>query len=154
MNEQAKMMRRIGMKISICMGVSLSFFLSLTGIATSGHFSLHAWIRSFVISALISLIISFLVPMKKVNDKIIEKYGLQPGAVSTRCITSLISDLIYTPVITLCMIYLAYKSATAYGAQLHFLPMYLSSLIMCFVIGFILIFILEPVFIKMFVKRP
>ena len=50
MNEQEKAMKKTGMKMSLCMGITLSFFLSLTGTVTSGHFSVSGWLISFVIS--------------------------------------------------------------------------------------------------------
>ena len=154
MNDKEKKMRQAGLKIGLLMGVTLSFFLSLTGTATSGHFSVSGWLLSFLISTLISLIISFLVPMKKVNDAIGKKFNLTPGSVSARCVESFVSDIIYTPFITFCMVFLSYKMAVAKGAQLHLLPMYLSSLMVCFIIGFILIFVFVPIYTKLIIKRP
>ena len=153
MNEREKKMRQAGLKIGLLMGVTLSFFLSLTGSLTSGHFNLAGWILSFLMSTVISLVISFLVPMKKVHNAIEKKFDLAPDSVSARCIESLVSDLIYTPFITFCMVFLSYKMATARGAQLHLLPMFLSSLMVCFIIGFILIFVFVPFFSKLILKH-
>lgn len=149
MNEKEKMMKKAGRKISFLMGITLSFFLSLIGMTTAGHFVLQGWIISFVISTIISLIIGFIVPMKKVGDSVCSKLNMQPGRFSTRCMESLISDLIFTPIITLCMVGLAYSNAVSKGAQLKFLPMFLSSLAICMVAGFILIFIFTPIYIKL-----
>ncbi len=131
----------------------MSFFLSLIGTGTSGHFSLPGWILSFLISTVISLLIGFIVPMKKVNDQITSKLGLHPGRFSTRIVETLVSDLIYTPLITLCMVFFAYKMAESHGAQLSFLPMFLPSLVICLVAGFLLIFIFTPFYMGLITKN-
>ena len=153
MDEKENMMKKISRRMSLCMGVTLSFFLSLIGTATSGHFSVPGWIISFIISTIISLIIGFLVPVKKVSDNACQKFNMQPGKLSTRCFESLISDLIYTPIITFCMVLFAYLMATRQGAPLHFLPMFLSSLIICLITGFVLIFIFMPLYMKLIIGK-
>ena len=154
MNPQEKMMKQAGMKMSLCMGITLSFFLSLIGMATSGHFTLPGWLISFAVSVIISLIIGFLIPMKKVSDSACARFNLQPGKLSTRCFESLLSDLIYTPILTFCMVFLAYRSAVSHGAQLRFLPMFLSSLVICLIAGYVLIFIFLPLYTKLIIKPP
>ncbi len=151
MNDKEKMMRKIGMKMSICMGITLSFFLSLVGVSTSGHFTIPGWIVSFIISTVISLVIGFFVPMKKVSDAVLTRFNMQPGRLSSRLLEALISDLIYTPVITFCMVFAAYKKAVSMGAPVRFLPMFLSSLAVCMVVGFILIFIFMPFYMKLII---
>ena len=142
-------MKKIGMKMSLLMGVTLSFFLSLAGNLSSGHFTLPGFLISFLISFIISMIIGFLVPMKKVNDALGAKLGLIPGKGLTRCIEAFVSDLIYTPLITFAMIVMAHKQATAQGASIPFLPMFFKSLCMSLVIAFVLIFICTPIFMKL-----
>ena len=151
MTEKDKNMRSIGRKMSLCMGITLSFFLSIIGMASGGHFNLMGWLISFIISTVISLVIGFLVPIKKVTDIACSKCGMQPGRISTRCFESLISDLIFTPLITLCMVYLAYKKAASMGAPVSFLQMFLPSFGICMVAGFILIFFLTPLFLKLII---
>lgn len=153
-------MKKIGRTMSVCMGITLSFFLSLVGnlmgSRQSGGFSVPGFILSFVLSTIVSLIIGFLVPMKKISDGFLKKHNLKQGELKARCAESLISDLIYTPVITLLMVALAYFMAMKQSggmAQLHFLPMFLSSLIVCLIVGFILIFIFMPLFLKLIMKR-
>ena len=147
-----KMMKKIGMTISLFMGVSMSFFLSLTGTLTSGHFTLPSWIISFAISVVISIIIGFLVPMKKINDKVLGAFKLKPFSFPARCMESFVSDLIYTPVMTFCMVFMAYKQAISHGESLSLGRMFMGSLLICFVVGFILIFILMPLFMKAAMK--
>lgn len=146
---RAQMMKKIGRRMSILMGVSLSFCLSLLGNLTSGHFTLPGFLISFAVSTLISLIIGFLVPMKKVGDGLANALHLKPRSLPAHCAESFVSDLIYTPVITLAMVALAWKMATSHGAQMPFFPMFLHSLVLSMIVGYVLIFILMPVFFKL-----
>ena len=69
--------------------------------------------------------------------------GLDPRALNTRVLESLVSDLIYTPIITLTMVGIAW-----YQSHGH-MPFWLSffrSLLITFLVGFVLIFFLMPVF--------
>ena len=146
-------MRAVGIKMSILMGITLSFFLSLTGLISSGSFNVPAFIQSFLISLAVSMIIGFLVPMGKVTMGICKKYGLSQGSIKERLISSLISNVIYTPIITFVMITLAYRSATAHGARLNYIPMLIKGEIISFVVGYILIFIFMPLFMKLLLKN-
>lgn len=155
--EMAQKMKKVGSQMSLLMGVTLSFCLSLTGnlmgAKQSGGFSVPGFLISFVVSTIISLIIGFFVPMKKVNDSVCGSLNLKPGQMGTRLMESLISDIIYTPVMTLIMVFLAYKQATSHGAQIPFLPMFLSSLVVCLIVGYILIFIFMPLYMKLVMKK-
>lgn len=151
--EQRKKMKKIGIQMSLLMGVTLSFFLSLTGVLSSGQFTIPGFLINFLISFVISLIIGFLVPMKKVNDSLDAKLGLQPYTLKTRLFESLISDLIYTPLITLCMITLAHHNAAAHGAQIPYVPMLLRGLLLSLAVGYVLIFIFMPLFMKLVLKH-
>ena len=155
--EMAQKMKKVGSQMSLLMGVTLSFFLSLTGnlmgAKQSGGFSVPGFLISFVVSTIISLIIGFFVPMKKVNDSVCGSLNLKPGQIGTRLMESLISDIIYTPVMTLIMVFLAYKQATSHGAQIPFLPMFLPSLVVCLIVGYILIFIFMPIYMKVVMKK-
>ena len=146
-------MKKISMQMSVLMGVTLSFFLSLTGNLTSGHFTMPGFIISFIISLIISLIIGFLVPMKKVNDSLDKKLGLKQGALGTHFFESLVSDLIYTPLITFCMVTMAYFQATSHGAHLSYLPMLGKSMVISLAVGYVLIFIFMPVFMRFLLKK-
>ena len=146
-------MRKIGIQMSILMGVSLSFCLSLVGSLSSGHFTMPTFLLSFAVSTIISLIIGLLVPMKKVNDSLDAKLGLQPRKLSTHLFESLISDLIYTPIITLAMVFLNWKIATAHGAQIPFGPMFVKSSILSMLVGYLLIFVLMPLFLKLVMRN-
>ncbi|MBR1763791.1 MAG: hypothetical protein IJ746_00170 [Ruminococcus sp.] len=146
-------MKKIGMQVSILMSLTLSFCLSLSGNLLSGKFTVPGFLISFAASTVISLVIGLLVPMKRVGDAAVSKAGLKEHSLPARCLESLISDLIYTPFITLVMVFLAYKNATRHGADLSFLPMFGKSLLSSMVIGFVLIFIFQPLYVKLVLKR-
>ena len=149
-------MRKIGRGMSICMGLTMSFCLSLVGTLTSGHFTIPGFIMSFIVSTIISLIIGFLIPMGKVTNALSGRLGLRQGTMPERLFTSLISNIIYTPIMTFCMVFLAYKLAMKQSggmAQLNFGGMFITSLIICFIVGYVLIFIFQPLFFKLLMAR-
>ena len=53
MDEKERNMKKIGRKMSICMALTLSFFLSLIGMISSGHFEPVGWIINFAVCAVI-----------------------------------------------------------------------------------------------------
>ena len=151
-----EMMRKVGRDMSIRMGISMSFCLSLVGTLTSGHFTPVGFIVSLVISSIISLIIGFVIPMGKVTGAALQKMKLERGSIGGRFVETFISDLIYTPIMTFVMVFLAYKMAMKNSggeAGLNFGAMFLSSLLICFVAGFVLIFIVQPLFMKQVMKK-
>ena len=153
MNENYK---KIGRGMSIRMALLMSFFLSLVGTLTSGHFTVVGFLLSFVVSTIISLLIGLIVPMGKVTEGACRKVGLKPRTIGNRLLSSLISDLIYTPLMTFCMVFMAYKMAMiqSHGmAQLNFLKMFLPSLAITFVVGYVLIFIFTPIFMGQLMKK-
>ncbi len=151
-----KVMRKVGMTMSIFMGVTMSFFLSLVGNLTSGHFTVPSWIIGFLVSTVISLIIGFVVPMKLVGDKAVGALKLRTFSFPARLVESFISDLIYTPLMTFCMVFMAYKQAIAHGApaeSLNLGKMFLGSCCICFVVAFVIILIVTPIFMKITFKK-
>jgi hypothetical protein len=153
MEEQMKI---IGRKMSLRMGIMMSFALALIGTLTSGHFTVPGFLLSFVLSAVISIIIGFVIPVGKISADFCRKRNLAPGTLKNGLASSFISDVIYTPVITLAMVAFAYfmvKKQSGGMAQIAFLPMFLKSLVICFVAGFVLIFIFMPLFLKGIMKN-
>jgi large-conductance mechanosensitive channel len=151
-------MKKIGLQISILMAVTLSFCLSLTGNLTSKDgFKLMPFIITFVVSFIISLIIGMIVPMKKVEDGLNKAFGLQEHSIPSRLVSALASDLIYTPVITLAMIALvrkmAMKASNGHAQLPPFGVMFVKSLILCFIVAYIIIFIVSPIFTKLVMKK-
>ena len=142
------------------MGITLSCCMSLTGLLSSlgqTEYTVPKFIVSLLIniavSFAISMVIGLLVPMRKVNDALDSKLGLQPGKLGTRLFESLVSDLIYTPVMSFIMVFIAHKKATSHGADIPFVPMFLRSLGLCLAVAYVLIFFLTPVYMKISFKK-
>ncbi len=145
-------MKKIMIQMNILMGVTLSFFLSLTGSLRAERFSLPGFLISFLLSVAISMVIGLLVPVKPLTDRLEAKCGIRPRTPGARFFDALISDLVYTPVVTVAMTLFAYRQATAHGASVPFVPMLLSSLLISLVVGYVLIFICMPLFLKLVFK--
>lgn len=149
-------MRALGMKMSVLMGITMSFVLSLVGTLTGGHFSVPSWIISFGLSLIISLVIGFVVPIKKVGDKVCGAFKINPESGKGNLLSGLISDLIYTPVITIIMVVVMLGNAAKHapeGAVPPISRVLPGSLLICFVIGYIVIIIVQPLFLKMLLKK-
>ncbi|MCR4908627.1 MAG: hypothetical protein K5985_07320 [Lachnospiraceae bacterium] len=94
--------------------------------------------------------------MKKLTDSLCAKCGIKGGTLNARLFESLISDLLYTPFITLSMVLLAWNMAKRQAppeAQIPFLPMFLHSLGLSLVIGYVLIFFLTPFYLNITFRR-
>ena len=146
-------MKKVGLQMNILMAVTLSFCLSLLGTLSSGHFTVPGFLMSFGISTVISLIIGFLVPMKKLEDGLVRKCGIEEHSLPARLLSSLVSDLIYTPILTFSMVFMAYRQATAHGSKMPFLPSFIKSLILSLIVAYIIIFIVKPLFLKFVMKQ-
>ncbi|SFX23525.1 hypothetical protein [Ruminococcus sp. XPD3002] len=145
--------KKIAVTMSLLMGGTLSFFMSLLGNIMSGHFSLPGFIISFVISFIISIIIGLLIPVRKISSDLRHKFLFSEESMGGRCIDALISDFIYTPVIVLSMIIFACRMAEKQGGHIPFLPYFGKSLVLDLILGFILILIFTPIFIRLVVKH-
>jgi hypothetical protein len=146
-------MKSAGRCISMMMGLILSFFQSLASMLLSGHFTLPGWLISLALSVCVSWIIGWLVPMGKVSQSVCQKLKCEPGTLKARLAETLVSDLIFTPFITLANVLLAWRNATAGGAKIPFLPMFLPSLGISLLIGFVLVFIFQPICKKAVLSR-
>ncbi|MBP1591011.1 MAG: hypothetical protein ILP22_03110, partial [Oscillospiraceae bacterium] len=113
-------------------------------------------IISFILSTIISIIIGLVIPMRKIEGGIVKAVGLKERSIPANIISSLISDIIYTPIITLAMICLARKMAmkasNGHAELPPFIVMYLGSLALSFVIAFIIILIVPPLYMKLVMK--
>lgn len=146
-------MKKVGHEMSLLMGLSMSFILTIVGMLTAKRFTVPGFIKSFLISFVISMIIGLIIPMKKVSDGVLRKCETKPGTLKARILEALVSDVLYSPLMTLVMVYLAYREATSHGARIPFGLMLLKSEIISFITAFILSFILTPVFMKIVMKR-
>ena len=146
-------MKKMNIQMGLLMAATLSFFLSLTGLLTAGKFTVPAFIISFLESFVISLIIGFFIPMKKLGDAAVNKAGIQPHSLKARLLETLLSDLIYTPFMTFVMVFMAHKQASKGGHPPPFIAMYGKSLIISLVVAYVIIFIVQPVFLKFVMKK-
>ena len=144
--------RTAGRLISMMMGFILSFFQSLAGQLRSGHFSFSGWMISLALSIGISWLIGYIVPMGKVSRNICRKLKCPEGSLKARIAESAVSDLIFSPFITLANIFLARRNIPA-NAKPPFFSMYISSLLISLAIGFVLVFIFQPICKKFVLGR-
>lgn len=148
--------RMIGVGMSIRMGITLSFFMSLTGTLSSGHFTAVGFIMSFIISTVISLLIGFLIPVGPIAQSVSRALKLKDGSIPARLVETFIYDLIYTPIMTFLMVFMAYQMILKQSGgmvPLRLGGMYFRALVLCFIIGFILIYIIQPIFLKSLIKK-
>ncbi len=148
-----ELIKKAGMQISIYMGISMSFFLSLFENILSGHFTLMLFLATFMASTALSFVIGFFVPMGPITAAATKK--MKPGSIGAKLLSSFISDIIYTPVLTLAMVVLVRLMVPPQALNnMPPLPvMFLGSLIPALIIGFILIMILMPIFQKIVFKK-
>ena len=151
-----KQMKKAGRDISLKMAVTMSFFMSLVGTLSSGHFTIPGFLISFVLSFLISLVIGLAIPMGKVTGAACRAMKLDRGTLGARLLESFISNLIYTPIMTFAMVFFAYSMAMKQSggmAGLNYWRMLFPSFLICFVAGYIIIFIVQPIFMKQAMKK-
>ncbi|WP_051198039.1 hypothetical protein [Butyrivibrio sp. MB2005] len=149
-------MKKIGRQMGIIMGILMSFSLSLVETLASGKFTIPSFLIAFVLSAVISVLIGFAVPVGKITADVCRKFKLERGKISTRVVESLISDIIYTPIITLVMTAFFYKMVMIQSggmAQLSFIPMFIKGAIIGVVVAFFLIFIFQPMILGYLMKK-
>lgn len=150
-------MKKVGMLMNICMGFSMSFLLSLVGTLMGGHFTIPSWLVSFVISTVISLVIGFLVPIKKLGDMLCAKCKTDARSFKGTLLSAIVSDLIYTPIITVIMVVTMLGNAAKHapaGAVPPVSKVLPGSLAVCLLVGYMAIVILQPLFIKALMKQP
>ncbi len=146
-----KQMRNVRLKISFGMAVLMSFGLSLTGNLTAEHSPttptmaiVTGFLASFAVSFVVSFGIGLVVPMPRVNAALARKFHLQPRTLKAHIVESVFSNLIYTPLMTTVMVTFVYFCLIDPGHKPPYLPMFISSQVICLVVAQILIFIFEP----------
>ena len=145
--------KKISREISLLMALTMSFTLTVVGLVSSGQFTLQKFLISFPLSFLISLVIGMLIPVKEIGEALVSKCHLTKGTLKARLLETLVSNVLFSPLMTFIMVYMAYKQATAHGARIPFGPMLLSAEIISFIAGFILIFVVTPVITGFVLKR-
>ena len=152
-------MKKMSISMTILMSITLSAALSIVGNLLSGHFSLTNWLLSFGISLILSLILGFFVPITKACNGFCKLCGIKPSSFSGNLVSSILTDLIYTPIITTAMVFFMVRNAIThmpagvpeadYPSVARLLP---GSLGICFGVGLIIILIARPLFSKLLIK--
>ncbi len=146
MEENAKQM-------SLLMGFSMSLVLTFIGMAGAGKLSMPGFLFSFIVSFLISLLVAKIIPAKKISAEWTRKLQLTPGSFKARLLDALVTDLSYSPLMTLVMILIAYCQSAFHGAAFPFVPVLLKSELISFSIAFVLGFALPPFYMKLLMKK-
>ena len=146
-------MKKIGQQMSLLMGLSMSCVLTLVGLLSAGKFTVQGFLSGFAVSFVVSMIIGLIIPMKKVSDAVTGRFNRKQGTLKARLLEALISDVLYSPLMTFIMVYIAWRQATAHGAMIPLGPMLLKSEIISFIAAFILSFVLTPVFMNMLIRK-
>lgn len=146
-------MKKIGLQMNLCMSITLSIALTLLGQLLSGHFSVTGTLISLVLSLAASFLIGIVIPMPKLRTAACRKCGVDTFSPKGNALSAAISDVIYTPVITLCNIILAHSNAVQHGASVPFLRMFIPSLLLSLAAAYVLILLLTPLFLKIILKN-
>lgn len=148
-------MKKIGRAMNVLMALTMSLFLSFTGTFTSGSFTLPGFLVSLVASIIVSLIIGLIVPIKPISDGVCGKLNLQPRTLGRRCMEALVADVIFTPVMTLLMLALAYFMASKSGHPIPvpFIISFAKSFVISMIVGFIMAYIFQPLYLRLLLKK-
>ena len=160
--ENKNNMKKIGLMMSLYMSLLMSVFMTITGVCTGmlpnvikgiipPQALIGSFISGFIISFVISMLIGLIIPMHKVTQAATK--NMKPG-LGKKCIESLLSDLIYTPLISVMMVAFAYFQNQRSGMPgPPYIVMLIPSLIACFAVGYILIFIFQPIFMRSLIRK-
>ena len=141
-------MKTVGRLVSIFMGLSITLVMSILGPLKSGHITAPAVLVSFLCGSILSTAIALLVPIKKISDSACGKIHVNPEGFVGRIISSLIGDVVFTPLMTFAMVFMNYKRAKMVDPNLVFGKMFIGNFIFSFIIAFFLVLIFIPLFIK------
>ena len=142
-------MNRIDRKMSILLGLTLSFVLSLIGVVASGNFTIVRFFNSFMITFLVSLLIISVIPIRSIGEYFIHKFNLRRGSRGYRAVCALIFDLLLCPIMALVMSYYAYRIQNDHGAQLNFAQMSIKGIIASTLLGFACSYLMTPILLKL-----
>ncbi|MBP5768614.1 MAG: hypothetical protein J6W51_05880 [Fibrobacter sp.] len=152
--------KKIGFKVAFFMAILMSFGLSLTGNLMADRppeipviASVIGFLECFALSFAISFAIGLIVPIPKVNAALARKFHLQPRTLKTHFVESLASNLIYTPIITAAMVTFVYFTMIPDGHKPPFLPMFIHSQVVCFIVAQVLIMVFVPIILKLVLPK-
>ena len=91
--------------------------------------------------------------MPKVNAALGRVFKLQPRTPKANLVQSVVTNLIYTPLLTTVLVVFAYFVQIPEGHKPPFLPMYLHSMVICLVVAQVLIFVCVPLILKLVLPK-
>ena len=148
-----KDMKKVGSFVSFSVCLTFSIILPLIGVIQSGSFKVGVYLLNMIISFVMSYSISLLVPLLKINMMIEKKLHLKFASLKARLLETLVSDLIYTPVITTIMTAFAWYNIKTSGEEAPpFVPMLLSSVTISFAVAYIVMFFIVPIYVMLGMK--
>ena len=154
--DMQKKMKKVGVHMNILMGFVISLCLSTTNTMAAEKPDMYTWLISFGTSALISFAVSFIIPMRKIEGGALHALKIKERTLPAKLISTFISDLIYTPFLTLAMVALVRMIVTkASNGHAHFPPfpiMFIKSFIFSFVVAYCIIYILQPLILRFVLK--
>ena len=115
-------MDKVSRGMCIRMGFVMSFFMCLIGNIASKHFSFEGFFVSWAACLIISYIVGYFVPVGKIGSIMCARHNIKFGTLKCKFTRSLASNLIYTPVLTLTMVGLAYAMALKKTGGLILVP--------------------------------
>ena len=143
-------MKKAGFRMGALMSVTMGLLLTGVGLISSGHFTVPAFITSFLLSVVVALLIGVIIPMPKINQGLARKFQLVPGSMKARAIETLVSDAIYTPIMTFVMVTRAWFQIRRMGEGVPpYVPMLLKELLIGFVLAYLVIFLVTPHYTKL-----
>lgn len=145
--------KKISREISLLMGLTMSCVLTVVGLVSSGQFTFQKFLISFPLSFIISLIIGLFIPMKEISNTLVRKCHFTSGTLKARLLEALVTDVLFSPLMTFIMVFMAWKQATAHGARIPFGPMLLRAEIISFIAAFVLGYLVTPVITGFVLKR-
>lgn len=136
--------------MGVLMSVTMGLLLTTVGLVSSGHFTVPAFIMSFLLSVIVAMLIGVIIPMPKINQGLARKLQLVPGSMKARAIESLVSDAIYTPIMTFVMVTRAWFQIRKMGGGVPpYVPMLLKEMLVGYVLAFLVIFLVTPIYMKL-----
>ena len=146
-------MKKVENEMGLLMGITIGFVLTMVGLLSAGQLTPGKFISSFLISFVISQIVTRIIPVQKITAAVSRKFNFPAGSLKQRLLETLISNIFYSPIMTFIMVFIAYKQSAAHGAKIPFGPMLLRSEGISFIVSYILIFIITPIYKKIVFSR-
>ena len=143
--------RKISIVLSVCISITFSAIVSLVGVYMgtrgNGHFSVRGWLVSFSTGTIVTLAIGLVIPIMRVARAASRGLKLKEKSIPAIIVEALIQDVIFTPVITFLMVFIARQNAIANGAppsDVRLGRMFMNSFPACFATGFAFLLIFAP----------